>query len=139
MSCVLRIGGADLDADGLVAECGLSAYRISRKGEPSRLRSRGPNVASTIHVEVSSADFEELEEQVRDAIAFLDEHEAALRRARSFPGVEYAVLDFGVDLRDVAINCKRFPAALLLRAGALGVDIEVSLYPQPSGPANVSD
>jgi len=130
VSCVLRIGGAEVDVDALIASCGLVPYRVDRKGSPQRLRSRGPHERSSIHVDVSSADFSDLPTQVADAIAFLDAHEQLIRTAATFPGVETAVLDFALEIRNVAINSKLLPPDLLLRAGALGVAIELSLYPE---------
>jgi hypothetical protein len=63
-----------------------------------------PSRAST--VAVSEADLDDLAAQV--------------------PGVEHAVLDFAVRRRGVAGQTDTFPAALLLRAGGLGIDLAVT-------------
>lgn len=129
MSCVLRVGGKELDADALVEHLLLPAYRVDRKGEPRPLRSRGVFDESTIHVDVSGADFADLPTQVADAISFLAANVDAVRTAVRFPGVRYATLDFAVEPKDVAIDSSYLPPELLRRAGELGVGIELSVYP----------
>jgi hypothetical protein len=133
MSCVLRIGGKELDADALVEIVTLPAYRVDRKGEPRPLRTRGVFEESTIHIDVSDAGFADLSTQVADAIRFLGENADAIRAAVRFPGVEKATLDFAVESKDVAIDSNYLPPDLLLRAGDLGVGIEVSVYPRTKG------
>lgn len=130
MSCVLRIGGRDVDADALLASVNLPAYRVDRKGEPRLLRNRGPFEESTIHVEVSGAAFADLAAQVADAVGFLRENADAVRTAVRFPGVGHATLDFAVEAKDVAIDSTYLPPDLLRLAGDLGVGIELSVYPR---------
>jgi hypothetical protein len=133
MSCVLRIGGAQLDADALARSIGLPIYRVDRKGEPGRPRSRGVYEASAVHLDVSEAAFSDLQAQVGDAIAFLTKNSSALSAAIQFPGVERATLDFAVGAKDVAIDSKYLPPELMRRAGDLGIGIELSIYPQERG------
>ena len=45
-------------------------------------------------------------------------------------GVEGAELDFGIERRDVAVQCDTLPAPLICFAGALGLAIAMSLYPE---------
>ena len=130
MSCVLRIGGEELDADALLNRVTLPAYRVDRKGNPRPIRSRGVFEASTIHIDVSGAGFAGLPTQVADAITFLGANADAVRTAVLFPGVGYATLDFAVESKDVAIDSSYFPPDLLRRAGELGVGIELSVYPR---------
>jgi len=129
MSCILRIGGTDLKPDDLLRESGLVAYRIDRKGELGLLKNRGPHQKSSVHVEVSSAGFDDLPGQVADAMTFLRAKESGLRAVVAFPGVEWAQLDFGVDHADVAIDSKYLKPELLVLAGGLGLGIELSIYP----------
>ena len=134
MSCILRIGGIDLDPDALLAASGLVAYRIDRKGEVGRRKSRGPNTKSSVHIDVSSADFNNLGGQIKNAMDFLHTNRAQLQIANAFPGVEWATLDFAVDHAD-AVDCKYFNPEFLAVAGNLGVGIEISIYPQAVPPA----
>ena len=74
-----------------------------------------------------------LVDQAPAAIAFLKEHEEALARLHSAPGVEDMRLDFPVDQRidpqHVMIQFDYFPPELVALAGALGLGLEISLYP----------
>jgi len=88
------------------------------------------NKDSSISVGVSDADFSDLAAQLADAQAFLRERTEQLRAARSYPGVEGLVFDFPIRARDVAVQSDTFPAALLAKLGALGIDLEISRYPQ---------
>jgi hypothetical protein len=135
MSCVLRIGGKNLDPDALVRILGMPIYRIDRKGEPRVLRSRGMYEAGAIHLDVSNAAFADLQAQVADAIAFLAANAGPLGAATRFPGVDYATLDFAVERTDVTIDSKQLPPDLLRRAGELEIGIELSIYPHGGGDA----
>lgn len=60
---------------------------------------------------------------------FLEKHGAALKAMTEFPGVEYAVLDFGIEVRDryvVYSDC--LPATFIRAAATSGLDIELSHY-----------
>jgi hypothetical protein len=133
MSCVLRIGGGQLDADALARSTALPVYRVDRKGAPRQPRSRGAFEGSTVHLDVSEAGFSDLPGQIEDAIVLLAANADALSAAVQFPGVERATLDFAVEAKDVAIDSKYLPPDLMKRAGALGIGIELSIYPQDSG------
>jgi hypothetical protein len=130
MSCVLRIGGDELDPDALARSIALTIYRVDRKGEPRQPRSRGVFQMSMVHLDVSEATFSDLQAQIKDAIAFLTKNAGALNAVIQFPGVEWATLDFAVEAEDVAIDSKYLPPDLVGRAGDLGIGIELSIYPQ---------
>lgn len=130
MPCVLRISGADLDPDAFTTTVALSVYRIDRKGQPQTLRSRGPFERSSVHVDVSTAGFDDLAGQAADAVKFLTEHAEAVRTALRFPGVEWAMLDFGVAGLAEGVRSHHLPAELVTIAGALGLGLEISTYPE---------
>jgi len=136
MSCVLRIFGTDLDPEALLAATGLVAYRVDRKGQTGVLKNRGPFAKSAVHIDVSDADFSDLPGQVRDATEFLSGHEAPIRAAVGFPGVETVTLDFPVEHADVSVDCKYLNPDFLSLVGKLMVGIEISIYPEsePSAP-----
>jgi hypothetical protein len=130
MSCVLRVSGRDLVAEDLLRACPIPACRVFRKGEPLTITSLGGiQSASGANFVVSERDMNDLAGQTADAIAFLKVNGHALRSLSSLPGVEHAVLDFGIGWRDVAVQSDRFPAELLRLAGGLGLELEVSRYP----------
>ncbi len=52
-----------------------------------------------------------------------------MRRPVEWPGVQAVDLDFGIERRDVAVQCDRLPPELVRLAGSLGLGIELSQYP----------
>ena len=133
--CVLRVTGKQFDADLHLALSGLTACRVFRAGE-SRSESHPEgkrNEVSGFTVDVSRHSGANLPGQVIDAIAFLKENEQAIARLRSAPGVDNIRLDFPIDLRidrqNVMAQFDYFPPELVSRAGALGLGLEVSIYP----------
>lgn len=128
MGCVLRAIGTLFDVEAFLKDSELEADSVFRRGE-DRLPgiSDGPKrSASGFNVGVSHAPFDELPCQIRDAVAFLNEHETELRRLASFPGVEEVCLDFGIRHRDMGTQSDIFSADLLWRAGALDIDLVVT-------------
>jgi hypothetical protein len=129
---VLRISGADLDADALLRVVSLPVYDIRRAGEIGPLGR--PYTGTSIHVDVSTAEFSDLARQTDDAVRFLQRNQAGIREALGFPGVEDGRLDFAVNHRDLAIDCKYLPPKLLKLVGDLGLGVEISVYPwSPAG------
>jgi hypothetical protein len=133
--CVLRVSGKHFDVDGQLASSGLTPYRVFRAGEP-RWSSR-PNgerhEVSGFTVDVSSASWASLAGQASDAVTFLKKHSDELTILRAAPGVEDMRLDFPVDLRidrkTVMAQFDYFPPELVSLAGALGLGLELSIYP----------
>jgi hypothetical protein len=73
-----------------------------------------------------------LGQQVADAVAFLDRFAADIRALQATGKVADIRLDFPVKVRagrEVAAQFELFPAELVRKAGALGIALEVSLYP----------
>ena len=133
--CVLRVSGSRFDADAFLAGSRLRPSGIVRTGEPrTRSRPDGPKESrSGFNVAVSDAEWSGSSGQVADACAFLDEHAAELRELRALETVEDMRLDFPLSLRighdGAAAQFDYFPPELVTRAGALGLGIEISLYP----------
>jgi hypothetical protein len=127
MSCVMRADGASFDAEAFFARTSLPVIAKHRAGEPRR-PGVAPSTRSSINVSVSDADFDNLEQQVQDAMHFLERHAPEVRRLVTFPGVEDVTLDFGLQRRDVPAQSDSFPARLVALAGAVGVGITVSQY-----------
>ena len=134
--CVLRVSGTEFEADKYLALSGLEAITVYRRGEP-RFASK-PNGrklgSSGFNVGVSDGAWEPLGGQVDDAIAFLKKNRDAITMLRSAPGVESMRLDFPVDLKIDRVNIvtqfEYFPPELVSLAGALGLGIEMSIYPR---------
>lgn len=123
--CVFRVTGKEFDAELHLALSGFTACRVFRAGEPrSKSYPEGKrNEVSGFTVDVSRHSGNNLPGQVIDAIAFLKEHEQAIAKLRSAPGVDDIRLDFPIDLRidrqKVMAQFDYFPAELVSRAGAL--------------------
>lgn len=141
VSCVLRVTGPLLDIDALSEALAIDPYRTFRKGEARGLRKI--HETSGICFEVSDAEFEEFDLQIQDAVQFLTENAKVLAVISGFPGVEHALLDFGIEKREVAVQCDYLPADVLRLAGNLGLGIVLSHYPiceetEESNPLNQS-
>ena len=132
MSCMLRVGGVDLNVDRLL-EFDLKPDSMYRKGEPQspKSKSKSTHPTSGVRYVVSNADFDQFEEQKKDAINFMRDNACSIREIMSAAGVDGAELDFGIDKRDVFVQCDSFPAELVRLAGELGLDIMLSQYPTP--------
>ena len=132
MSCMLRASGDDFDVDAFLASCELEPIAVYHRGEPRFPASQpeGPrNSRSGVNFEASGADFSELALQMEEALAFLRENEPFLARLRDCPGVEVLVLDFGAEIHPPGWCSFNFRSELLLAMGALGISLELSVYP----------
>lgn len=133
--CVLRVWGKHFDVDGQLASSGLVPCKVFRAGEfrwGSRLDGDRHEV-SRFTVEVSRSPRSSLAGQANDAVTFLKKHSDELTVLRSAPGVEDMRLDFPIDLRidreTVVAQFDYFPPELVSLAGALGLGLELSIYP----------
>ena len=132
MSCMLRVNGTELDVDALLRDCEIEPVVAWRKGEPRSPASEPTgklHSSSGANFAVSGAHFSELKLQIDDALVFLKENEACVRRLRAFPGVQELCLDFGSDIRPPGWCSFSFPPELLVAAGAVGVSLVLSVYP----------
>jgi hypothetical protein len=133
MGCIIHFVGREADVDQLIALSPVEPCTVWRRGET---RSSRPNsrrsATSGLNLEVSSAEFEELEQQQADAITFLRAHGAALRSMREVPGVERATLDFGIAMRDVVVQSDSFSAELIAAIATVGCSMELTQF--PTGP-----
>lgn len=132
MACYLRVFGESLDIDALLGEVGIEPDRVWRKGE----RRFPNNPESRIHEHsgasftASAAGMDEFDLQVADSSEFLEQHKADIVRMVGFLGVEGVTLDFGVELRDVAIHSDFLTPRFIKAAGAAGIAVELSHYPR---------
>ena len=125
--CVLRASGATFDVDAFLKSSPFRPGVVYRKGQRRRPSSRGVQTASGFNLVVSDSD-DPLETQVEYALTFLRDRRSELVRLVRFGGIEDIVLDFGCPQGDIAARSGRFPAELLVAAGAIGIDIHISFY-----------
>lgn len=129
--CVLHVTGERFDVDQFLASSSLKPYRVHHRGEPTARRRSGElHDDSGFSVDVSEVDGD-LSSEIQDAVAFLQRHEAELARVATIPEVTDRRLDFGYYRRDEFMQSEYLPPELLRLAGAHGIAIELSLYPQP--------
>lgn len=134
MSAVIRAYGDAFDVDAFLTGCTLPVCAIKRRGEPVFPKSQPDgrrHERSGVHVLASDAGFDQFERQIVEATAFLRAEFDQVRRLVGWPGVHDATLDFGVERRDVAVQCDLLPMELISAAGTLGLAIELSQYPAP--------
>ncbi len=81
------------------------------------------------NIGVSDEGFANLDEQIADVCAFIEEHRLELAALRSLPGVEHIDFDFPVEEKDVTMPSYRFPAKLIELLASIGAELEVSLFP----------
>jgi hypothetical protein len=87
--------------------------------------------AEGIAVEVSRAGFDHFDRRKEKTIQFFTEHNAGLSQLATVPNNEIVCMDFAVAY-ELTFHSYRLPSALLRLAGALNIDMEISVY--PSGP-----
>jgi len=130
MSCVFRVVGDDLQVDALLEKLKMEPYRLWRKGEPRNWRNPEgkKSECSGACFTASEAEMTDFATQTSDAIEFLKKHQKDIAIIASFPGVEEAALDFGIELKKDTLNCDYLPPELLRLAGNGNVAIELSHY-----------
>ncbi|CAN7516525.1 hypothetical protein [Acidovorax sp. Root217] len=133
MGCILSFNGPDADVAQLLALSPVEPINVWRRGEPlsSRPNSRLARTSGVV-LQISDAEFEELELQQADAIRFLNDHDQALQAMRTVKGVEVACVDFGIAMRSVIVQSDRFPAELIAALAKVGCTMELTQY--PTGP-----
>jgi hypothetical protein len=124
-------GGVEFDVDAFVHGFSLTPFDRWRRGTERRLGSGKFYDFSGFSFVASDAPMHAFEQQIADAIAFMGTHAAWLHAVASYPGVEYANLDFGIDKPKGAIPMVRFPPALISAAATFGLSLEASLYSKP--------
>ena len=135
MPCNLTLIGKNLDIDTFVKKSKLRGYLKSYKGQP-RFKSKpeGEKLPySLLKIQTSKADFDNLVKQIKETIKYLKRNKEKLSHILVTPEIEYAILDFGIDLtidrKKTLTQSSLFPNDLLKLAGDLGLDIELSIYP----------
>ena len=130
MSCILRISGKDLKLKDLL-EIDLIPDSTWAKGVPkfSRKPDGQKNITSGARYVVSDDDFDAFGQQKLDALKFLKLYKKQLQKIMNLPHIEGGTLDFGIEWRDLPIQCYNLPSNLVKLAGELELGIELTQYP----------
>ena len=136
MSCILRASGKNFNVDKFLSQTRLQPCAVFKKGEPKN--KSNPNgrksELSGINIVVSSADFDQLDEQIQDAIKFLEKNKREIKNLIEFSGADnLSEIDFAIEKRDIWMQTDYFPSKLLVLAGALGLGIRISVFPSENG------
>jgi hypothetical protein len=81
----------------------------------------------TVHYDVSGAGFDQLSEQIQDAVSFLGQHREEIEKLMALPSSS-GWLDFGVSNRHLPAQFGRLSPELVCLAGKAGLGLELSLY-----------
>jgi hypothetical protein len=130
MSCILRIYGESLDIDTLLSQHPLVADCTWKKGEPRIIKIHGKVYPdSGAHFLASDADLDEFDLQVTETTEFLELHAPVIARIVAFPGMQHAVLDFGVALKEGYVaQLSYLPPRLIQLAASAGIGVRTSHY-----------
>jgi len=110
MSCVLRIAAPGIAV--VVPTLTVQPYRVE---------------GNTAHFDVSRARFNQLAQQIEDAIAFLRSHRADVEVLMGLPSASGS-LDFGVENRLLPAQFGVLSPELVCLAGKAGIGLQLSLY-----------
>jgi len=131
MSCILRIAGENFDIDAFILKSKITPYKIFYKGHPKyETKPDGKKIENNgCAIEVSTSDFIDFDQQVKDALKYLEENKEKLQVINSFPGIQFVVLDFGVkhDINRFT-QTHYLPNELLKIIAKLGISVEISMY-----------
>jgi hypothetical protein len=136
MSCILGFLGENFNVDAFVKQSGIIPYSVFYKSDPKyQSKPDGPKLESSgCKVEVSKAGFDEFNEQVSDAILYLNANRHSLQYITSTEGLEHAYLDFGANFNPANgfVQNQHLPLELLKLAAEYGISINLSMYEPPS-------
>ena len=133
--CVLRVSGKRFDATGFAARTALPVSKVYLRGEPMIIRGRKYTM-SGVTIRVSSADWDDLPKQMRDAERFLKKHSTSLSRLARRSDIDVCILDFPIDLRigtgrggkRIVVQSDSFPPSLVRSAARFGLGLELTIY-----------
>lgn len=124
-----------MDVDGFLVKSKLNPYKKFYKGDP-RYKSRPEGKKgefSGCAIEVSNASFKDFVKQAEDAINYLETNKEKLSIIKETTGIDYSILDFGIDCNiNNFTQTHSLPRRLLKLVSDLDIDIELSIYPTDS-------
>lgn len=128
--CILRINSESSSFKPFAVSTAVPVYSCADKGDP---RVRRGAVYDRFHIsfDVSDKDWDDIQGQIRDAIAFLTAWESELVALIAAHEVKDAYLDFPLYSR-LGENCinqnDHLPRELIVLAGRIGLGIAMSIY-----------
>jgi len=132
MSCILRIDGKNFKVDDFLKSTDLKPYKTYRIGEKMKIGKKKIEDSNGCSFDLSNADFNDFEQQRKDATEFLKVNFDKLKTVFSFglSDNENPKIDFGITTRmhEVGAQFDYLEPELLKLAGNLDFGIEISQY-----------
>ena len=129
MTCLLVATGKRFDVDAFLEHTSLPISKQFRMGERINPVSTRVSPYSGVTITVSEAPFENLQDQIQDAIVFIESHRSEICRLVSWPGVEEVRLDFAVGWEEDHAHFYYYPVDFIKLLADLGLSLELSRYP----------
>ncbi len=132
--CVFVASGLNFDVDRYLAGSPLKAMTVFRKGDipPKNNPERKPRPDSGFVVLISGDQQLDLNQQLKEALGFLNQHEAELKAVRG-AGVDNMLLDLGVQVGDKVQQAQYLPPELIAAMARLGMGLIFSVVQLPRG------
>ncbi len=130
--CVFVASGLNFDVDRYLAGSPLKAMTVFRKGDipPKNNPERKARPDSGFVVLISGDQQLDLNQQLKEALGFLNEHEAELKAVRG-AGVDNMLLDLGVQVGDKVQQAQYLPPELIAAMARLGMGLIFSVIQLP--------
>ena len=122
--CVLRVSGVNLDPDDVLRRTSLQAVSVWNNGDK-----RADRVCAGSGFVLNISNRALLDQQIEDSIQFINARRLALQSLRNAPAIDDIRLDFGIALREAAVQSNTFPSLLVRLAGEFDIALELSQYP----------
>jgi hypothetical protein len=125
--CVFVASGLSFDVDRYLQDSPFKAMTVFRKGDipPMNNPERKPRPDSGFVVLIGGDQEPDLSRQLKEALAFLNQHETELKAVRE-AGVDNMLLDLGLQVRD-KVQAEYLPPELVAALGRLGMGLIFSV------------
>jgi hypothetical protein len=131
---VFVASGLNFDVDRYLAGSPFKAMAVFRKGDipPKNNPERKPRPDSGFVVLISGDQLLDLSQQLKEAAAFLNRHEAELKTVREVEE-DNMLLDLSVQVGDKLQQAEYLPPELIAALGRLGMGLIFSVVQLPRG------
>lgn len=136
MSCILRVAGQYPEIHTLLSNLSIRPYRIWHKGEPRTKTSSKTFTSYGACFDVSTAQFDECDQQVEDAIGFVSSNLTDLNKISSSGLADYTELDFGIAKAKSIFQNITLPSTFLKLMAKTELTVTISYYPSNDGTHN---
>ncbi|QEK50837.1 hypothetical protein FYC62_03490 [Pedobacter aquae] len=132
MSCILSILGENFDVDQFVNKTNIS-FSIRHRGDI--ISGTSPIVRkskfSMASISTSEKNYCNITNQIEETLDFLIKHKKKLQIINTFPSIDFATVNFGIDStidEEHLTQSFYFPLELIKICAELGISIETTLY-----------